>query len=55
VVLLPDVVVLRSLTETWAPAGLTSIGLDVIDGEYLRAAVRPHWPVLVNAIAESLQ
>jgi histidinol-phosphate aminotransferase len=73
-------------------AGLTSIGLDVIDGrapfvlftvpdaqlmqkhldgkgiavrrcdtfvgldgEYLRAAVRPHWPVLVNAIAESLQ
>jgi histidinol-phosphate aminotransferase len=73
-------------------AGLTSIGLDVIDGhapfvlftvpdaqlmrkhldskgiavrrcdtfvgldgEYLRAAVRPHWPVLVNAIAESLR
>jgi histidinol-phosphate aminotransferase len=71
-------------------AGLTSIGLDVIDGsapfvlftvpdahlmrkhldgkgiaarrcdtfagldgEYLRAAVRPHWPVLVDAIAES--
>jgi histidinol-phosphate aminotransferase len=81
-----------ALTKTWALAGLTSIGLDVIDGhapfvlftvpdaqlmrkhldvkgiavrrcdtfvgldgEYLRAAVRPHWPVLVNAIAESLQ
>jgi histidinol-phosphate aminotransferase len=73
-------------------AGLTSIGLDVIDGsapfvlftvpdahlmrkhldgkgiaarrcdtfagldgEYLRAAVRPHWPVLADAIAESLR
>jgi histidinol-phosphate aminotransferase len=73
-------------------AGLTSIGLDVIDGhapfvlftvpdaelmrkhldgkgiavrrcdtfvgldgEYLRAAVRPHWPVLVDAIAELLR
>ena len=73
-------------------AGLTSIGLDVIDGcapfvlftvpdaqlmrkhldgkgvavrrcdtfvgldgEYLRAAVRPQWPVLVDAIAESLR
>jgi histidinol-phosphate aminotransferase len=73
-------------------AGLTSIGLDVIDGcapfvlftvpdaelmrkhldgkgiavrqcdtfvgfdgEYLRAAVRPNWPVLVDAIAESLR
>jgi histidinol-phosphate aminotransferase len=73
-------------------AGLTSIGLDVIDGhapfvlftvpdaqlmrkhldskgiavrrcdtfvgldgEYLRAAVRPDWPVLVDAIAESLR
>ena len=71
-------------------AGLTSIGLDVIDGcapfvlfsvpdaqsmrkhldgkgiavrrcdtfvgfdgDFLRAAVRPHWPVLVGAIAES--
>ena len=71
-------------------AGLTSIGLDVIDGcaplvlfsvpdaqlmrkhldgegiavrrcdtfvgfdgDFLRAAVRPHWPVLVDAIAES--
>jgi histidinol-phosphate/aromatic aminotransferase/cobyric acid decarboxylase-like protein len=27
----------------------TFVGLD---GEYLRAAVRPHWPVLVDAIAE---
>lgn len=73
-------------------AGLTSIGLDVIDGcapfilftvpdaqlmrkqldgkgiavrrcdtfvgldgDYLRAAVRPDWPVLVDAIAESLR
>jgi histidinol-phosphate aminotransferase len=73
-------------------AGLTSIGLDVVDGcapfvlftvpdaqlmlkhldgkgiavrrcdtfvgldgEYLRAAVRPHWPVLVDAIAEALR
>jgi histidinol-phosphate aminotransferase len=73
-------------------AGLTSIGLDVIDGsapfvlftvpdaqlmrkhldgkgiavrrcdtfvgldgEYLRAAVRPHWPVLVDAMAELLR
>ena len=73
-------------------AGLTSIGLDVIDGcapfvlftvpdaelmrkhldgkgiavrrcdtfvgfdgEFLRAAVRPDWPVLVDAIAESLR
>jgi histidinol-phosphate aminotransferase len=73
-------------------AGLTSIGLDVIDGcapfvlftvpdaqlmrkhldgkgiavrrcdtfvgfdgEYLRAAVRPHWPVLADAIVEALQ
>ena len=71
-------------------AGLTSIGLDVIDGcapfvlfsvpdaqlmrkhldgkgiavrrcdtfvgfdgEFLRAAVRPHWPLVVDAIAES--
>ena len=23
------------------------------DGDFLRAAVRPHWPVLVDAIAES--
>ena len=30
--------------------GDTFVGLD---GEYLRAAVRPHWPVLVDAIAES--
>ena len=30
----------------------TFVGLD---GEYLRAAVRPHWPVLVDAIAESLR
>jgi histidinol-phosphate aminotransferase len=73
-------------------AGLTSIGLDVIDGcapfvlftvpdaqlmrkhldgngiavrrcdtfagldgEFLRAAVRPDWPVLVDAIAEALK
>ena len=28
----------------------TFVGLD---GEFLRAAVRPHWPVLVDAIAES--
>ena len=85
-----DVALLRSLTKTWALAGLTSIGLDVIDGcaplvlfsvpdaqlmrkhldgkgivvrrcdtfvgfdgDFLRAAVRPHWPVLVDAIAES--
>jgi histidinol-phosphate aminotransferase len=27
----------------------TFVGLD---GEYLRAAVRAHWPVLVDAIAE---
>ena len=32
--------------------GDTFVGLD---GEYLRAAVRPHWPVLVDAIAESLR
>jgi histidinol-phosphate aminotransferase len=83
----------RRLAElrTAMVAGLTSIGLDVIDGrapfvlftvpdaqlmrkrldgkgiavrrcdtfvgldgEFLRAAVRPHWPVLVDAIAESL-
>ena len=73
-------------------AGLTSIGLDVVDGcapfvlfavpdaqlmrkhldgkgiavrrcdtfvgldgEFLRAAVRPDWPVLVDAIAEALR
>jgi hypothetical protein len=24
-----------------------------LDGEYLRAAVRPEWPVLVGAIADS--
>ncbi|MFG1932124.1 Rv2231c family pyridoxal phosphate-dependent protein CobC [Mycobacterium sp. NPDC048908] len=30
----------------------TFIGLD---GEYLRAAVRPHWPVLIDAISESLR
>jgi histidinol-phosphate aminotransferase len=30
----------------------TFVGLD---GEYLRAAVRPQWPVLVDAIAEFLQ
>jgi histidinol-phosphate aminotransferase len=30
----------------------TFVGLD---GEYLRAAVRPHWPVLVDAIAETLR
>jgi histidinol-phosphate aminotransferase len=73
-------------------AGLTSIGLDVIDGcapfvlftvpdaqlmrkhldgkgiavrrcdtfvgfdgEFLRAAIRPHWPVLADAIVEALQ
>jgi histidinol-phosphate aminotransferase len=30
----------------------TFIGLD---GEYLRAAVRMDWPVLVGAIAESLR
>ena len=30
----------------------TFVGLD---GEYLRAAVRPHWPVLADAIAESLR
>jgi len=23
------------------------------DGEFLRAAVRPHWPLVVGAIAES--
>jgi histidinol-phosphate aminotransferase len=28
----------------------TFVGLD---GEYLRAAVRPEWPVLVEAIADS--
>ena len=32
--------------------GDTFVGLD---GEYLRAAVRPHWPVLADAIAESLR
>jgi histidinol-phosphate aminotransferase len=32
--------------------GDTFVGLD---GEYLRAAVRPHWPVLAEAIAESLR
>lgn len=25
------------------------------DGEYLRAAVQPHWPVLIDAIAESVR
>jgi histidinol-phosphate aminotransferase len=30
----------------------TFVGMD---GEYLRAAVRPHWPVLADAIAESLR
>jgi histidinol-phosphate aminotransferase len=25
-----------------------------LDGEFLRAAVRPDWPVLVDAIAEAL-
>jgi histidinol-phosphate aminotransferase len=30
----------------------TFVGLD---GEYLRAAVRPHWPVLVDAIAGCLR
>jgi histidinol-phosphate aminotransferase len=30
----------------------TFVGLD---GEYLRAAVRPHWPVLIDAIAEFLR
>jgi histidinol-phosphate aminotransferase len=29
----------------------TFVGLD---GQYLRAAVRPEWPVLVDAIAEVL-
>jgi len=29
----------------------TFVGLD---GEYLRVAVRPQWPVLVDAIAECL-
>ena len=103
---LPDVVVLRSLTKTWALAGLRvgyALGpRDVLDrmtarrphwhgcapfalftvpdaelmrkrldgtgiaarrcdtfvgfdGEFLRAAVRPDWPVLVDAIAESLR
>ncbi len=33
-------------------AGLTGIGLD---GDFLRAAVRPEWPVLVDAIAEVLR
>jgi histidinol-phosphate aminotransferase len=32
--------------------GDTFVGLD---GEYLRAAVRPQWPVLVDAIAEFLR
>ena len=81
-----------AMLRTAMAAGLSSIGLDVIDGsapfvlftvpdaqlmrkhldgkgiavrrcdtfvgldgEYLRAAVRPHWPVLVDAIAESLR
>jgi histidinol-phosphate aminotransferase len=30
----------------------TFVGLD---SEFLRAAVRPEWPVLVNAIAEVLR
>jgi len=30
----------------------TFVGLD---GEYLRAAVRPHWPVLVDVLAERLR
>jgi histidinol-phosphate aminotransferase len=30
----------------------TFVGLD---GEYLRAAVRPHWPVLVDAMSELLR
>src|SRR5262249_51183509 len=30
----------------------TFVGLD---GEYLRGAVRPHWPVLVDAMAELLR
>jgi hypothetical protein len=40
---LPDLVVLRCDTF---------VGLD---GEYLRAAVRTDWPVLVDAIAEALR
>jgi len=91
-----DLVVVRNPTNPTSVlreamvAGLTSIGLDVIDGcapfvlfsvpdaqlmrkhldgrgiavrrcdtfvgfdgDFLRAAVRPHWPVLVDAIAES--
>jgi histidinol-phosphate aminotransferase len=30
----------------------TFVGLD---GEFLRAAVRPEWPVLADAIAEALR
>jgi histidinol-phosphate aminotransferase len=43
---LPDVLVLRSLTKTWALAGLR-VGYALGPADVLRrlAALRPHWPL----------
>jgi len=51
----PDAELMRKHLHTKAIAVRrcdTFIGLD---GQYLRAAVRPEWPVLVAAIAEVLR
>jgi histidinol-phosphate aminotransferase len=51
----PDAHLMRKHLDTKGIAvrrGDTFVGLD---GEYLRAAVRPHWPVLVDVLAERLR
>jgi histidinol-phosphate aminotransferase len=48
-----DAVLMRKHLRTKAIAVRRCDTFVGLDGEYLRAAVRPEWPMLVEAIADS--
>jgi histidinol-phosphate aminotransferase len=51
----PDASLMRKHLDTKGIAVRRCDTFVGLDGEYLRAAVRPHWPILVDVLAEGLR